>query len=418
MKHVDLQEINLSAVGRLTEPPRAFEGCSFRGRTFKGVEWSEVQFRGCDFSGAIFDSDCRIHRCEFSVLQRDGGRPLLGTILDGVEFDCELRGAHFHGARLDGVSFLKSSWLAGGNLLIQGGSEGRGTVFGDLPEGTQFVEVHLVQASFRGLVAKQLQFNGRKCLLEECVFDGVRFENVTFDQARLLRCSFRRTALGARFLGAADLSGSDFEGADWTRASLENVIVDGTRLWPCRGLTGRHQATLMNIQGAERATYSRNLADEILSWSWIRKLGSLPLFGVSYFALAGICLWASAVHWTNEQLTRLRGIDKVVEFAPWVVHIDHLPTGTRAALTLAAIVCLAFGATIYRFTCPSEIQENTETDWTFRLRNERMRYLALATTRPTARYCAGALYGVGAAYLLFEFSLRIGWSFYYLWPGV
>jgi hypothetical protein len=107
-----------------------------------------------------------------------------------------------------------------------------------------------------------------------------------------------------------------------------------------------------------------------------------------------------------------------VNAAPWVAWIEEVPYGDRLGRTLVAILFLAGGATIYRFACPSEVQENSETAWTFSLRYERMRYLALATTRPLLRQVSWILYVVGGGYVVGELGWRVLQSFVYLWLRV
>ncbi len=412
---LELVDLDLSEYSGIINagPGRTFVGCSFRKRTFKDAHWSGLTFEGCDFTGAVFEGSCVIADCRFG-LRQVSAPDYHATLLDDVVFDCVLRGIKFDGVRLDRTSFKKARFESGRETNSIDQAEGENTVFGNIEVALRLARVMFCNAVFHGPMIRDLQGGNRELVFNSCNFDNIELVECAFNPAKFWSCSFRWADLGVVFSGGTELTDSDFRNARWHQATLHSVTIDRTKLWPCEGLTGRFQADLQKVHGAERAFYARNRVDSWVSWSRIRWISSVPLFGVSYFALVAICIWANAVRWSNTQITRWKADGRTAE---WLASIDHIPTGWRMTATLSAIILLAIGATIYRVRCPDEIQENSETYWTFNLKEERMRYLALAVTKPWSRYIAGITSYFGAAYILLDLSARVIESFAFLWSN-
>ncbi len=170
---------------------------------------------------------------------------------------------------------------------------------------------------------------------------------------------------GADFFGAhlegANLEEAHLEGAGLTKATLTGAHFDSMTISPTTDLTGvifgkDHDA---QVDGASTVAFAPR-RDRLLNWARLRETGSLPLFGVSYFALV-------------VSLFIINGLGVLNEIRPFEAQLGQvgvvypIPMPERAIEILIASLLLSAGATLFKFGCPRMVQRFTEEEWLYQL---------------------------------------------------
>lgn len=249
-----------------------------------------------------------------------------------------------------------------------------------------------------------LSLDLRGARLSKAQLDGAQLQRASLEGARIQDASIR----GARLSGAR-LEGADLRGSDLRDSSLVNAHLNGARLsWTrLEGVDLRradltnadfHEAVMDRTQldqvvfgpdhqsmhdGSEAIIFPRR--DRTLNWGGIRRVGTLPLFEISYVALAASLLAITTVGYVNE--ARLFDVDYPV------------PLPARMMWLLLSSLLLVIGTTMYRLACPPRVQEFSETQWVEQHGRPRLQYLAESLKRrwqiPTAVFTGiGGVLGV------------------------
>jgi hypothetical protein len=188
------------------------------------------------------------------------------------------------------------------------------------------------------------------------------------------------TDLSGRNLVRADLSDTNLSNVDLTRANLQhaNLIdanlsgTDLTEVEAAHTRWDRARISRSTVLGTLRFHHDHPSLDDgtetlvvpkrdrTLNWGIIRTLGSLPLFGLSYFGLTAAILVILGVDFVND-----------LE----LVERDILVPARMTALFWSSLL-LAIGSTMYRIACPDRVQEFSETQWVEQHGRPRLLYLA------------------------------------------
>lgn len=397
--NIDLRDIDL---GDNPLSKAAFERCNLAGNTFRGNAMQNCTFSGCNLEGVTFEdvdlTDTRF--CEQSIL-------------DGAKFDVDrLRNVKFQKVRFDRAVFRIKQSGTGSVVQFQHCEAAHADLKACSLSCARFETVNLRQCEFSGAILEDAKF------LERSVFTGCRFDRASFQDgelhnANLLHCFVRGANLSHSRLENTDLRWSDFTGARWNQALIQIATVDGADFTAPIEILGRFSATLSRITGAEKAKYGRWF--DRCSWALVRKVGAIPLFGVSYFAILAIVLWAGAIEWYNHQVRALKNSEAASESA-WVEQLQLLPAPSDLGYMLVAILILAAGATVYRFRCPDIIKDHAESQWQYVLDHEVMLYRLHSFSRFWWRWISGVCYAVGGLWVFWHVAWRVKHALDFLIP--
>ena len=232
-----------------------------------------------------------------------------------------------------------------------------------LLEGADLSGAHLEGVELRWAHLKRV--NLHRAHLEGACLIGAHLEGVELNGAYL-----EGVELNGAYLEGASLSGAHLEGADLGGAHLEGASLHWARLSGRTRLDPIHFGPEHNVMhdGSDSAVLSER-RDRIANWGRIRRLGSLPLFGVSYVALSAALLTITAIGFMNQT--------EVVELLTYPV-----PLPRRVLWLLLSSSALAIGSTLYKLKCPPDVQAFSETQWVKQLGHPRLLYLRESLRRP------------------------------------
>lgn len=322
--------------------------------------------------------------------RQEGGNVDL-TEADLIKYDFSgynLTNVNFNGADLSGAD------LSGAQLVAEGKASAR------------FVNAKLKGAKLmsHSIHTNGIDFSGADCT--NAYFQGTSFHNCKFTNTNFTGAVFNKARFGQNNeFSLANFTNAHFEGANFDRVNVEHVnfknadfskailraTVDYADFTNAKGLYGRHEADVNDVSGAENAKYGGREP----SWHHLRFVGSLPLFGISYIAIIIIYLWTIFYkEWTMYIL-------KLQEMKfPLAEKLPELPMPKTLSLTFLAIVLLAIATTIYKFVCPDEIKEYSETRWIFELNRPQITYKSLAYSNKTFRWITFIAYCLAGLWII------------------
>lgn len=178
------------------------EGQSFHKTIFRNAEISDLHVQGCDFAktwfGATSLTECSFRDTSF----RDAHILGPSVALTDVEF-----------VGVDGRGFTCRSveW----NRVLMKDSNCDGATF---QSGVTFVDVQVVDTSFRGINVRTTAFN-------RGVFEGVDFSDADFEQAMFGEVTFRNCNFAGAKLVQLMFRGCVFEGTDLESAALKKDVT-------------------------------------------------------------------------------------------------------------------------------------------------------------------------------------------------
>jgi len=227
-------------------------------------------------------------------------------------------------------------------------------VYGGLLENADLSHSHFKNCLvYSGALRNTFMANGS---FQSCEFRGVRFERTS--------------------LQGANLTGSTFSYCVFDKADLRNVRFD-------RDHDCRHD-------GTETVQFEPRWIG--FGWGFIRQLGQLPLFGISWLALATSLTTIITIGKLNST--------KVLSILDYPIEYPE-----RITLMLISSLFLVFGSSIYRYRCPKKIQEYSETEWVYTLNQPRLIYLReSAVNRGSQIFSAVGLFGGATLTLILIFE--------------
>ena len=268
------------------------------------------------------------------------------------------------------------------------------------------------------LTGTQLQ----NATLTEAHMDHAILDEADLTEAKLKGAFLTNARLWGTRLESADISPADFNGAIVCNAKFAKADCSHANFIKTIGLCGPYCGSFDDIQKSETAVYTYSW-DRPCSWEVIRKVGQIPLFGISYFSIFAIVIWTSITRWLNAVISSLKDLTIAwVEALPtsvpglvdMIAGIPNVPIYGKVKWTLAAIICIAVATTLYKFRCPPQIQEFTEARWAFELRRPLIEYRAWKYSRLTSRWLTAIFYVIGIMWVTSILIRRIGGTFIYL----
>jgi len=220
---------------------------------------------------------------------------------------------------------------------------------------------------------------------------------------------------GANFsharLAGANLAGCNMRGAKLIGASLDGVNFIGTK-----GLFGSNHARFGSHDeeigaGTESITFRK--PGDHLSWSILRSITTLRVFGASYLLIVLLVAYAGLIEFINDTAYKLASAFPVTGGYTQSIRnllISQVPlveVAPHFGVQILMVLFLAIGATIYEFFCPELIKENSESRWTRELNQSLIEYRAADASYSWARTAAFLFYGTGGLYTLVYGSLKV-----------
>ncbi len=275
---------------------------------------------------------------------------LHGTRLEAAE----LAGAQLVGAHLDS-SNLSQAHLKGANLR-EANLVGVPMRNADLSE-TDLSKADLTRADLK----KAVLFGSdlREAVLLEAHLEGAELATAHLESADLEAAHLEGASLTDAHLEGANLTGAYVENTEWTQTRISNK----TQLSPLYFSPDHFSLN----DGSESIVLEDR--DRKLSWGTIRRLGSLPLFGVSYAALSISLLTITGIGFLNQT--------RVVEWFEYPI-----PLPGRILWLLLSSSALAIGSTLYKVMCPERVQAFSESEWVEAHGRPRLLYIAEKIKRP------------------------------------
>jgi hypothetical protein len=219
---------------------------------------------------------------------------------------------------------------------------------------------------------------------------GTNLSSASLGQAKLNKAILVKTDLTRADLTGADLVGASLSSVDLTKANLDYASMTNSK-WAEVKLNAS-----TNLKKIRFTTKHRPLEDgtdnldipwslRFLQWSFIRNIGQLPLFGVSWIGLITSLLVLNNLGWWNNSFAR-----QILLFAggtgPIPGHLTlEIPIPERLVLTVVDALLLVIGSTLYKFACPRRIQTFTEVEWVEQYGHPRLLYLAESFGHPIHR---------------------------------
>lgn len=258
-------------------------------------------------------------------------------------------------------------------------------------EGAELSGVDLSGADLRGAI------------LDDAVLLGADLVGADFRGASLRGANLQEADLSYVQLQRADLRGCSLVRADLSRANLANAWLLSANLTHCtlyrvylsntklRGVIVDADHPVMR-DGSETIEFS--FRDNMINWSRLRSLGRLPIFGVSWSALAVTLFVVNIIGALND--------------SQLVATFNYpIPIPDRIVLVLLDTLLLAVGSTCYRIACPLRVQEFSETAWVEQHRNPRLLYLAESLRRRKLQWLTLFLTAGGGLLALYLLGERI-----------
>jgi len=315
--------------------------------------------------------------------------------------DIDLRGAQLNLRELNKVNF---GWHGLFRATHQGFEAVRSEMMAANFAGTQlressFASANLVNSKFPNADLQDTDFS--YSLLGAASLRDARLDGATFCYADLTKADLTRARLRHATLNESNLESCVLEKADLTRASFSGAKLSRSTVLDGVVFADEHDEM---SDGADQIVLSRR--DRLISWSRLRFLGELPIFGFSYTALALALAIGYGVHAANVNIleplrsgltaasSRLEEVGRQVGEQPGSDAIasqiegltdsvealgQSLPSSFMLPSEMSWIVLstllLAIGSTIFKFLCPATIQRFTEVEWVAQLRRARLLYL-------------------------------------------
>lgn len=409
-RSLDLTHINF---GDNSLEHARFVNSNLSNRTVTVLSLADCEFVDCDISNTKFTSNLNLTDTIFNTKTNLNNSTFQDIILRGTQFiDVQLDYATFKDC-----SFLNSTKSA---VLFNDCKCSNIDFSNSILEQIKFHEFTIKNGNFNNIKFYHIEFTSQTKIFDASFLSAELIKSfphghIVFNQSTFDRCNFTKFDMRNISIQRVSIINSNLQCSKWDNANLKHFTIDNSNFTNSTGLSGRHEATVHDISGAEKAMFGHKW--DIFSWANIRKIGSMPLFGVSYLAIITICSWANTADWYNTQIQKLKennqlvistgGNDEITYSIPWLEHIKELPASQEMGTLLAMIMILAAGATIYKLACPDIIQEHTENWWSRTLHYEVMTYRVHSYRRFFLRWVCGIFYLVGGGWVAWHIAKQI-----------
>lgn len=280
-----------------------------------------------------------------------------------------------------------------------------------------------------------------RALLINCQFTHASFVRIKEGYVSFHDCTLRHCDFGSAALNNSILKDTSFRGSKLHLAHITQLVLERADLSNVDGLFGPNRAFAssdINYRIQDHHTESarfhrpwivcndaRGMAGWVVdilerhaaNWEFLRAIGQLRLFGVSYLAVIAITSYTLLARWHNTRVVssahkaaaRARQTGEDDMWATLLGSLPHLPTPAHLGYQLAATALLAIAATIYAWRCPNEVREATEVGWTRRMGQPLWEYRSAKWSRALARYLCLLCFLAGGSYTLYYLLAR-SWS--------
>lgn len=294
------------------------------------------------------------------------------------------------------------------------------------------------------------KFNGsdfQRAVLTQCDMSEARFLHTKISPAEFHSCTLLRCNLRWAELSGTVFDNSTLRGSQLHLAQLSGLKLSEANLSNLKGLFGPNRAFTRGAgiedHHTESARFHRPwivcndargmggwvvdiLERHAANWEFLRAIGQLRLFGVSYLAVIAITSYTLLARWHNTRVVssahtaadRARQTGEDDMWATLLGSLPHLPTPAHLGIQLAATASLAIAATIYALRCPNEVREATEVGWTRRMGQPLWEYRSAKWSRAWARYLCLVFFLAGGSYTLWYLFTRSWSAVVYLLQGL
>lgn len=353
----------------------------------------------------------------FNQLKKNGtisiplaGIDLRDTNLDGINLSgLDLTGADLSGAKISKGNLMKTI-LTGANMkncIIKSTNMQQATLSNAVLDGST---LHSINCPMINL--ENVSLIG--CEIKHLTTSRARLRKASFSSSTMRNCSFSDSTMNYTNMRGCTIAGTHFRDTTLKYASLRDAHINDSTFMGCtftgvdiqsiHGAHGSHHATFSGLIGEESLIYKASKASA--TWSVLRFLGALPLFGFSYSAVIFLCVWIKVVQSVNGYIESVRGSELTTRHS-WVAELPEIELPEHMGYTLVSLLVLALATTLYKVMCPSIIQESSPTRWAIDLGQPLIVYRAQECAWGYLRYAVLAMYIVGVTWTLYNFAMRL-----------
>jgi uncharacterized protein YjbI with pentapeptide repeats len=299
------------------------------------------------------------------------GADFTAAHLEGARFDgSDLSGAVFRTTRLEGASLVDTR-LAGANFELAKLDDAT------LEGATGTASLTLASARMKRLRASGLDLEGAN--LQSAYLEGADLRGANLSRANLIGVNLLRADLRDANLYAAHLTNTTWGEVRLNKATNLSMTVF------------RPEHDSPNDRSDELGL---TRTQQTLSWTSIRFLGEIPLFGASYALLVATLVVVSGIQWLN--------------LNPFVQSFQYpIPVPAPSRLLLLGSILLAVGATVFQIACPPRVREFSRVRWVEELGRSGARYSWEALQRPLAATICGLFVAGGGLLVGIVFVARL-----------
>lgn len=235
--------------------------------------------------------------------------------------------------------------------------------------GKHFKNAELAFINLQGSILRDADFTGAQLnfanLHKTKIWNG-KFNDADLSRAYLTEADFANSDFRNASLPFANFSGAYLESVSFYNAILSGVNFTNTILYQVDIRKSKLSGIVYLSKHEALLDYSDDLIidsrNKILNWSDLRKIGQLPLFGVSWSSLVISLFIINTIELLNNT--------KLVEVLNYPIEIPQ-----RMSLILIDSILLVIGTTLFKLFCPIRIQEFTESRWVEDIGRPRLQYL-------------------------------------------
>lgn len=401
----------------------SFANCKFENCTFQKANLKHLLFESCAFVNVDF-SDAN---CQSVTFNNSPTFACVKTTDKTVFQSCVFTGLNLEGAKFEKINFYGSTFaqcilknasftnvnLSNANLLAAQLNE-TSFLHTDL-SGAQFTDVgHSHPATARFVNCKLNNAKLKLATFTDASFVECEGENVDCERMHLKNCILERTKISATLFNNSKITGCSFQSSLLENCSFKDCVLDNTDLsgghWQDCNFTGTRW---LNVKVDSKTKISHPMFDSShvvlldksdtiiypkvfgwIDWEKLSKLGNLPMFGISWTALAFTLLYLNTVGLLNE-----------TQFIQTFKYPIPIPDGM--VYILFTSIMLVLGSTFFRLKCPRRVAEFSEGAWVEVHKHARILYILEKIAFP--RWQAATVFflfgGAGLAIGLFLYRL-------------
>jgi len=335
-----------------------------------------------------------------------GARLVRGRFKGANLANANLSGSDLSDANFESANLAKASLIAA-NLTNAGlsGADLRGAYLGI----TLAPPLHSKPAKLSGAVLEFAKLNGAKLHgvdMTDAKLSRANLADADLSNADLTSAILRYADLARSKLVAANLTAADLTSANLTNADLRDANLSCDSFRDAKFIKTRLAGIRFNRDHDALNDYSSTIVcsrgEKLADWGFLRRIGQLPLFGVSWLAFVLALAVTNGIGMLNE--TRL-----IQDWVQYPIPIPH-----RMFLILIDSILLVLGTTVFKLACPSNVQEFSQAQWVLEHRQPRLPYLRDQWSRYWLRWITVLFSITGAALGLYLIIERVFLAFKYL----